>query len=430
MKTKSCLLVFLLSQLHLWSGSAPSGDYIAHEWGTFTSVQGGDGIALEWNPLVITELPGFVYDHRTGGRGDAELVSKSAYPRLQRMETPVIYFYSEQERTVDVGVTFPQGAITEWYPQTTQLGTNDARRFAQGKSTALYWDGMQILPRGKQAETSPPLPGDKSGSHYYAARETDANVVRVSNGPQAKVEQERFLFYRGVGSFKAPLQVRLSQDEEYLDLVNTGSEELTPLFVLNIRKAGGVGSIEGKFLHVHGLKVGESKTVELHPRENYMSLADLRPRIMERMQGALVRQGLYEREAAAMVKTWEDSWFGEEGLRVLYLLPRAWTDRILPLQLKPAPRELARVMVGRSEMITPTMEWQLLKQVVKFSESDDTTRPNVVADTRQLGLGRFAEPTMRRILGKAAHREFSQAAWKLIEAAAKPPTSSKGLAAK
>ena len=35
----------------------PPVNYIAHEWGTFTSVQGADGIQLEWNPLVTSELP-------------------------------------------------------------------------------------------------------------------------------------------------------------------------------------------------------------------------------------------------------------------------------------------------------------------------------------------------------------------------------------
>jgi hypothetical protein len=77
---------------------ACAGDFVAHEWGTFTSVQGADGIQLEWNPLVATDLPKFVYDrNRTtaNARGQAfrEYVGKGAFVALQRMETPVIYFY-------------------------------------------------------------------------------------------------------------------------------------------------------------------------------------------------------------------------------------------------------------------------------------------------------------------------------------------------
>jgi hypothetical protein len=34
-----------------------------------------------------------------------------------RMETPVLYFYAPRELTAAAEVCFPQGVITEWYPQ-------------------------------------------------------------------------------------------------------------------------------------------------------------------------------------------------------------------------------------------------------------------------------------------------------------------------
>ena len=56
-------------------------------------------------------------------------------------------------------------------------------------------------------------------SHYYAARETDANFLRAAS-PYARtgVEHERDLFYRGVGMFQAPLTLTLSRDEKELQL--------------------------------------------------------------------------------------------------------------------------------------------------------------------------------------------------------------------
>ena len=66
----------------------------------------------------------------------------------------------------------------------------------------------------------------------------------------------------------------------------------------------------------------------------------------------LVAAGLYPKEAAAMVKTWNDSWF-EPGLRVFYLEPVAQVDELLPLEVKPAPRERVRVIVGRLELFAP-----------------------------------------------------------------------------
>ena len=61
-----------------------------------------------------------------------------------------------------------------------------------------------------------------------------------------------------------------------------------------------------------------------------------------------MREGLYTAEATAMVNTWEDSWL-EDGTRVLYVLPKEWTDEVLPLTITPAPQEVARVNVQVQE---------------------------------------------------------------------------------
>ena len=48
------------------------------------------------------------------------------------------------------------------------------------------------------AELTPRLPQEKEGSHYYAAREAEADFVRV-DGKNGEQEVEKYLFYRGVG---------------------------------------------------------------------------------------------------------------------------------------------------------------------------------------------------------------------------------------
>ena len=53
-----------------------------------------------------------------------------------------------------------------------------------------------------------------------------------------------------------------------------------------------------------------------------------------------------------MVDTWSDSWF-EEGARLLYIAPRAVVDAIVPLSITPVPSAIARVFVGRLELVTP-----------------------------------------------------------------------------
>src|SRR5215468_9449905 len=110
-------------------GNDPGAGLVAHEWGTFTSVAGADGHAVIWRPLDLgklrfvenpkpgsaeidyhsRELPSFVETLHFG-------VFKQSLPATIRMETPVLYFYSQRPTGVSVSVKFAKGLITEWYP--------------------------------------------------------------------------------------------------------------------------------------------------------------------------------------------------------------------------------------------------------------------------------------------------------------------------
>src|SRR5262249_30274635 len=65
---------------------------IVHEWGTFLSVQGSDGGTLGGMVESEEDLPNFVRERGLGGRNRACL--------MQKVETPVTYFYTDRPRTV------------------------------------------------------------------------------------------------------------------------------------------------------------------------------------------------------------------------------------------------------------------------------------------------------------------------------------------
>src|SRR4051794_20528640 len=112
---KTC---FLLPAIFIATAAAicaaqPDPGLTVHEWGTFTSVQGADGVQMSWNPLVAPELPEFVYDRTSSSNGSRVkgviVAGKTSMATRQRMETPVLYFYSDLARSVDVAVRFPEG---------------------------------------------------------------------------------------------------------------------------------------------------------------------------------------------------------------------------------------------------------------------------------------------------------------------------------
>jgi hypothetical protein len=353
--------------------------FVAHECGTFTSVSTADGKAQLWNPLSgPSELPSFVYRSSKAGQ-----CSKAGSLALVRMETPVIYFYVDREIRASVKVDFPKGCITEWYP------------LAHTTRQTIDWNGFVAQPGAKER-----FPVDQSRSHYYPARETDATPISL--GDEQRVEQEKFLFYRGIGFFDLPLLVKLKDDQV---IVRSGEQDEIAQVILFENREGRSG------WRIHGALKGEATIARPTLDKPVESL-------LREFEKTLVEQGLYEKEAAAMVKTWRDAWF-EEGLRVFYIVPRRATDAILPITIKPQPSELARVFVGRAEIITPEMERDILAAVKLSCENSYKTRAAAINGVRR--YGRFAYPVLRQAMTDARDNASRLLITELTEAAMAKP---------
>ena len=67
------------------------------------------------------------------------------------------------------------------------------------------------------------------------------------------------------------------------------------------------------------------------------------------MAAALVEAGLFPDEAAALLATWEASYFEHPGLRLFHLVPAEWIATFLPLTID-VPHVATRVLVGRIDL--------------------------------------------------------------------------------
>jgi hypothetical protein len=312
--------------------------FVLHEWGTFTTVAGSDGVLLEGIHADDHALPDFVHRRALSPEGFAGAMVK--------METPVIYLYSDREREVRVRVRFPGGLLTTWYPQVRRM-----EPFVQAEAPALRggvldWGTVKVLAPGLGTEG---LRAVDPGDPWALARVPDANILRICG---AGLESEGYLFYRGLGRFEIPPP-----------------------------KEGAVRVEGGK----------DVDAVERTLVEQYAGL------------------GLTRAEATAMVRTWRRSWLETPGTRLLYPLPREAVDALLPLEVSPAPRETVRVLVARVDMLTPEEErraeatardardgpeaakalgrwaWPLLRRVEKTTSDPETAR-------RAAALARELEP--------------------------------------
>jgi len=349
-----------------------------HEWGTFTSIAGPDGMALEWQPFGgPSDLPCFVHRFQIG--------FKAVLTGTVRMETPVIYFYSPQAIAARVQVAFPKGFITEWYPRATQVArplgsgsdpqtgnvsrNSGIRSPRDGEPDFVEWPSVNLEPGA-----APGFPIEAGASHYYAARSTDS-VPLIADG-----EAERFLFYRGVGRFQPPIAVE-NLDSSGLRIRNL-SQEAQP-FAFVFQNDGGT-------IHYRSLGALSGEVTAEIPTTS----ADLSG-LKADLERALTEQGLFPKESHAMVETWRDSWF-EEGSRVFYILPASDIESILPLRIEPKPDKIARVFVGRVEVITPKMR-STIGSAIERGDRETLAK-----------YGRFLQPIARQFPGSAAVQDVFQ----------------------
>ena len=344
----------------------------AHEWGTFTSIAGSDGHAIEWLPLTgSTDLPSFV-EHFAG------VSFKGGLLGTVRMETPVLYFYTNRETTVSVHVSFAKGLITEWYPQASKVFSvaavapkypnfSDWSLYQKHPDGSIDWNSVELVPHSFSD-----FPQEGRANHYYAARETSATPLQVKTA--GGVQTEKFLFYRGVSTFAVPLATRIDRDSSVR--VENLSSDAIPAMLLFERRGDRLG---------FGVVQQPASPLELNPPELNGDIESLK----QTMVDILVAQGLYQDEAQAMFETWRDSWF-EEGSRLLYIVPRSFVDSILPLTIHPVPSQTVRVFVGRLELITPATK----TAVQQALENHDTTS--------LARYGRFLEPIAETVIEEAS----------------------------
>jgi len=352
----------LLSGSTRAQGAATSAT-IVHEWGTFTSIAGRDGVAMDWLPLSgSTDLPSFVEHLQTAN-------FKGGLRGTVRMETPVLYFYSPQETSVSVHVSFSKGLITEWYPHAGVPPLDPRRDFTLSqKSTggAITWSSVQIKPSG-----AADFPADTSATHYYAARETSAAPLAVGSGPAT--QYEKFLFYRGVSAVLPPLSAAVSSDGTVM--LENHARPVIPNAVLFERRGNKIG-----YRMLGGITDPASFAQP--------ALEGSLDALFSDLEGMLIAQGLFADEAHAMLETWKSSWF-DEGSRILYMVPRPFVDSVLPIAITPTPARLVRVFLGRMELITPATE-QAVESA--FARNDRATL---------VKYGRFLDPILRAMIASA-----------------------------
>lgn len=380
------------------------------------------------------------------------------------METPITYFYTDRVRRVKVAVDFPKGLLTEFYPPVRSMmpPVNETALTTIGEKVGrgrLDWGQLTLVPQSKmvpdladeklQQELANrasigATPRSNRNDHYAAARYTDSALVlfnqempSINNKLQILnqgmnvtpgLHAEKFLFYRGVGDFEMPLSAatwKKNESGNSSDLPGTYTIASDRIRVTNRSQHPIVGGI---YFKVEGEKIRMTSLASIAPGH---AITTARPveqldgvgELNRQMKSLLVGQGLFEKEADAMLATWDNAWFTEQGSRVLYIVPQAITDEMLPLHVSPKPKKTLRVLVGRLEMLSVAEEKRmtdLVTESVKQRAAFWAKKPGKGAvyplPKSLTDYGRMAEPSLARVRLLAKDQSVKEEARLLIDA--------------
>jgi hypothetical protein len=334
-------------------------------------VQASDGHPLGGVHHVDEALPTWVHKRNWTNKSDYFFEQLPEEP-LQQLETPVLYFWSPTKVDARVQISFPKGVVGEWFPDATTFAPaiNGCTAVANGTMT---WNVM-VDP----AITPATFPAVSPTEIWAPSRNVASTPVRFAT-PGGSSEDEQFIFYRGLGTFVPAVHVLAGTDGQ-LHIVNSSTDELAAAFVLHV-----TGST-AQIVSLGALHAGETRTTP--PPAATQALDAYVGEAQSVLRSALVTSGLKDDVAKAMVDTWTRSWFKNDGLRVLYLAPRSWTDGVLPTDITPRPSSFVRTLVGRVEILTASDETQLVASVRAAAKTSATFDLST--------LGRFAEPRLRR----------------------------------
>ena len=228
---------------------AKPSDLVVHEWGTFLGMSSAEGTALDGMYHEEHALPAFVH-----GRSRDQLKLPQMF---LKGETPVIYFYTKEKQKVRVGVGFPRGIWTQWYPQAAMVVPSLATQAEQAgklQGGRICWFA-EVVPRSEHASVAAKSRAARRLNTTTCCRKPaatpsgimPARLMRHSSRRLTRArakpadEYEKFLFYRGLGDATLPLHIVESGDGTLtLDPQVDLGDGVRDLFV--IRVEGGRGA--------------------------------------------------------------------------------------------------------------------------------------------------------------------------------------------
>lgn len=351
-------------------------DLEVHEWGSINLVTGQENVIVGNIADDQSDLPDFV-----------EVWSHQPQILPMVIEKPVIYFYTDQKQTVSVNAQYPNGIFTQWWPKPTSFSpqppVNNNPRPEKGGQ--LNWR-VTLDPTGPANELMPPM---ENHIWWPIARNVDAATV-ISSQEGA----EKFLFYRGAGTFTPTLKVELSDKGDFL-LSNTEKAISREIYTIRVRKGS-----DPQIAYLADLS---------SEKKRFRNADDA----AKHLQSRLEEKGLFTKEAAGMVHIWKKAMFEETGHRAMYMMEEEDINKLLPLRITPEPDKQVRVILIRFECLSPDEKSTIEAWINQLGAMTYGERKE--AQEKLMESGRLGEAVMRTAYINSKDPEVKKSLKKILD---------------
>jgi mRNA-degrading endonuclease toxin of MazEF toxin-antitoxin module len=394
---------------------------VVHEWGVvsvayrssvWAHARSAGSRALKGQE-VKSDLPAFVatWEKAVGEQMDDW--------RMQPVDKPVVWFYSKKAMDVKFEVSVPKGRPKAWWPwasafapdfKGSPMGKGGLRRLDDDEQEPditkmpqspgrLVWEKLSLDP------TIAEFP--KAAGWWPDCRAVDATPFRFPDAPDFKwggrmraphplgkgvPQTEKFLFYDALTPFEPALDIEWSKDKVVVR--NDGAAAIPALFAIRVRN--------GTCASAASAALAKGASVELKPADGEPALKD-----------ALVKAGLYEKEAAVVAGIWKEEFFQVDGARVLAITPPAVFDALLPATVTPTPKEFVRVLVTHVECLPHETRIEADRWIEMLSSESLDERDEAAKKLK--ALGPLAEHVVRRAAEKATDPETKARLMELLK---------------
>ena len=378
---------------------------VVHEWGVVSIAYGSSvwGNARSAGSKAIqggeqpSDLPAFVETWEQSVNAQIEDW------RCQPVDKPVVYFYSKKAMEVRVEVRVPVGRPKAWWPYASAFqpgfdGTpmRGCEETPEVKLTdikpvngRLVWEKLSLDPA---IEKFPAAGGWWSTARGVGAtpfsfpaepRPLKFGSIRGKHPLGKGVEpNEKFLFYDALTPVDPGISVVWTRDGKAT--VTAEKHALGAVIAIRVKNGKCTAAAHGA--------LAKAASCTLAPDAGEPALAP-----------ALVKAGLYGKEAAAVAEIWKDEFSKVDGARVLALMPLPFYNALFPIEIKPAPKELVRVLVAHLECLDPDLQAQADAWIDQFANDSIEERDAAAAKLRKLGP--LVEGTIRRAAENAKDSE-------------------------